>query len=146
MFSEKGLSKSKLMDWPKVILVHRSINWLMDKDRAVLLSIVLAYYSYFYASMYQNSAVFTSSGSIISAIGLLLTLKHNFLAIAQNAQAAVIKHHQIMRFASQGMMEDPEYVNPAIIALKDEYTGVILVLIGGFISGYGGFVPLIVTI
>ncbi|HIF5818625.1 TPA: hypothetical protein ACX3EK_004653 [Vibrio parahaemolyticus] len=54
-----------------------------------------------------------------------------------------MKHHQMGRFASVNMMENPTYVNPAIIALKDEYVGIILVLLGGFVSGYGGFVPLL---
>ncbi|WP_224215335.1 hypothetical protein [Vibrio metschnikovii] len=89
------------------------------------------------------SALFSSSGAIMSAVGLLLTLKHNFISVAQSPYQAVVKHHQTFRLSSRNMMENPTFVNPAIIALKDEYIGIILVLLGGLVSGYGGFLPLL---
>ena len=143
MFMGGNLEQENLLQWPKVVFVHRSILWIFERDNAVFASLIVFYYSYFYASVLEMSALFSSSGAIVSAVGLLLTLKHNFISIAQSPYEAVVKHHQMGRFASVNMMENPTYVNPAIIALKDEYVGIILVLLGGFVSGYGGFVPLL---
>jgi len=131
------------MEWPKFLLVHKSIKWVVDKDNAVLISLVIVYYSYFYASLLKLPSIVSSSGALISAIGLLLTLKHNFLSSVEKPPEAVAKHHNIGNLGSTNMMQNPTYVNPAIIAIKDEYVGILLVLIGGFISGYGGFVPLL---
>ncbi|MGF1841588.1 hypothetical protein L4C39_00060 [Vibrio clamense] len=135
------MDQEKLLKWPKVVFVHSSILWVFDRKKAVAVSIIIFYYSHFYASVLGMPSLFSSSGAIVSAVGLLLTLKHNFISIAQSPYAAVVKHHQMGSFASVNMMEDPKYVNPAVIALKDEYVGIILVLLGGVVSGYGGFVP-----
>ncbi|EPC8671145.1 hypothetical protein ACR3BM_002254 [Vibrio vulnificus] len=132
-----------LMKWPKVFLVHKKLKWVYERDKATFLSIVILYYSYFYASIFELSAIFSSSGSIVSAIGLLLTLKHNFLSCMTNPEEAVMKHNQYFRFAHDQMMEMPNVVNPTIIALKDEYVGVVLVLLGGIVNGYGSFLPLL---
>ncbi len=134
---------SELIEWPKVLLVHKKLQWIYDRDKAALLSVVILYYSYFYASLLELPSIFSSSGSIVSAIGLLLTLKHNFLSSMKNPKEAVSKHNQYSRFGSAHMMEIPGVVNPTIIALKDEYVGILLVLLGGITNGYGGFLPLL---
>ncbi|ELY3410711.1 hypothetical protein CYQ90_23420 [Vibrio parahaemolyticus] len=143
MFTGGNLEQEKLLKWPKVVLVHRSILWMLERDKAVFTSLVIFYYSYFYASVFEIPALFSSSGATVSAVGLLLTLKHNFISVAQSPHDAVAKHHQMGRMSKTNIMENPAYVNPAIIALKDEYVGIILVLLGGLVSGYGGFIPLL---
>ncbi|EGR1298348.1 hypothetical protein EAF56_20390 [Vibrio alginolyticus] len=133
----------ELMEWPKFLLVHKKLQWIYDRDKAVLLSVVVLYYSYFYASLFELPSIFSSSGSMVSAIGLLLTLKHNLLSSMKNPKEAVSKHNLFSRISSINAMDMPDVVNPTIIALKDEYVGILLVLLGGIISGYGGFVPLL---
>jgi hypothetical protein len=137
------LEQIKLLKWPKVVFIHSAILWVFDRDKAVLVSLVILYYSYFYGSVLETPALFSGSGSLVSAVGLLLTLKNNFISIAQSPHKAVAKHHDMGAFGSVNMMTDPRYVNPAVIALKDEYVGIILVLSGGLVSGYGSFVPLL---
>ncbi|EGR3967666.1 hypothetical protein DDN11_18890, partial [Vibrio cholerae] len=134
---------SDLMEWPKFLLDHKKLQWIYDRDKAALLSVVILYYSYFYASLLELPSIFSSSGSIVSAIGLLLTLKHNFLSSVKNPEEAVAKHNQYGRTTSIFMMKMPSVVNPTIIALKDEYVGILLVLLGGITNGYGGFLPLL---
>ncbi|HHF3011093.1 TPA: hypothetical protein ACPJ06_003969 [Vibrio diabolicus] len=134
---------SELMKWPKFLLIHNKLQWIYDRDKAVLLSVVILYYSYFYASLLELPSIFSSSGSMVSAIGLLLTLKHGVLSSMKNPKEAVSKRNLFGRISSIDMMEIPDVVNPTIIALKDEYVGILLVLLGGIISGYGSFVPLL---
>uniref|UniRef100_UPI00068F18FF hypothetical protein n=1 Tax=Vibrio pacinii TaxID=170674 RepID=UPI00068F18FF len=134
----------KMDKWPTFYLNKSWVKTLMQKEVSLAASITVLYYSYFYACMFGNAAIFSGSGSVVSIIGLLLTLKHNFISDASNPYAAFHKYHKKMGgFNSIGQMEDASKVNPVIKAVKDEYMGISLLVLGGLVSGYGSLVRLV---
>ncbi|MEZ8068019.1 hypothetical protein [Vibrio sp. FF145] len=138
------MEEVKLEEWPSFYLNKNWIKKLMQREVSLGISITVMYYSYFYACRFDNIALFSGSGSVVSIIGLLLTLKHNFINNASNPDAAFHKYHNKMgTFNSLGQMEDASKVNPVIQAIRDEYVGVILLVLGGLVSGYGGLVKLV---
>ncbi|OOE57687.1 hypothetical protein BZG14_14845 [Salinivibrio sp. IB282] len=129
--------------WPKFYLNKGWVKTLMQREVSLAASITVMYYSYFYACMFGNVAIFSGSGSVVSIIGLLLTLKHNFISDASNPNAAFNKYYKKMgSFNSIHQMKDASKVNPVIRAVKDEYMGISLLVLGGLVSGYGSLVRL----
>ncbi|EHK2887279.1 hypothetical protein ABWK96_004625 [Vibrio parahaemolyticus] len=140
----EDIERVKIEKWPTFYLNKSWVKALMQRYVSLAASIIIMYYSYFYACMFGNAAIFSGSGSIVSIIGLLLTLKHNFISDASNPHAAFHKYHKKMgSFNSIGQMEDASKVNPVIRAIKDEYMGVALLVLGGLVSGYGSLVCLV---
>jgi hypothetical protein len=136
--------KETLKKWPKLYFNNIVVKLVLNRYVALSLSILFFVISYSFASCTSNYLYLTGSGSIISIVGLLLTLKHNFISDSQNPTAAFAKFHRKMgAFNNKNQMEEPHLVNPVIGAIRNEYFGIFMVIIGGLVSGYGGLIPII---
>jgi hypothetical protein len=136
--------KEVLQKWPSLYLNNIVVRFFLKRYVALFFCIIIFFSSYILSSYNESHTFITGSGSVVSIIGLLLTLKHNFISEASEPKVACFKfHHKMGSFNSIHQMKDPEYVNPVISAIRDEYLGILMVIIGGLVSGYGSFIPII---
>ena len=129
---------------PPLIFHNKWFRWLFNREKILFISLIYTYYSYFYASYFNEPSLITASGVIITVFGLLLTLKHNFISDSLDLRIAFDKfHHKAGPLEYEGELDSPTLVNPVISAVKDEYSGVLLIILGSVIGAYGNLVPLI---
>ncbi|MEZ8026800.1 hypothetical protein [Enterovibrio norvegicus] len=82
----------------------------------------------------------SKSGAFLSALGLLLSLKHNFIKIASNQDEAVKKSQGMgINLYYEGTCEAEVLKKKAEKETADELIGIFLVIVGGLVSSYGDF-------
>lgn len=126
-----------------------SIGWLfsiLQTTPLILLSLVIFTTSYTLGCYFNNSVFISGAGTIIGVMGLLLTIKHNLLSSILNIKDAYNRYYGITSgFQLTGSDHThPALVNPVIVAIKEEYVGILLTIIGSIVSGFGSLLPLIV--
>ncbi|MGD1468528.1 hypothetical protein [Vibrio harveyi] len=131
---------------PPLIFHNKWFRWILCRDKAVFLSLSFVYYSYFYASVWSSPPLISGSGVMMTVVGLLLTLKHNFVSDSKDLETAFSKYHRKAGFLDyDGELTTPGLVNPVVSAVKDEYVGILLIVLGSLIGAYGDLLPLIGT-
>lgn len=117
----------------KPIFTILSITYNIITRTAVLAIIVLILAIHIFADI-----SISKSGAFIGALGLLLSLKHNFLKIASNQDEAVKKSQRMsFNFFWEGVCETELFKLQAAKETTDELLGILLVIAGGLISSYG---------
>ncbi|ENG6090466.1 TPA: hypothetical protein ACMDVJ_004344 [Vibrio parahaemolyticus] len=111
----------------------------------VLLSIILLVFGYIIDGLNGEYAYFISNASVVTAFGLILTIKHNYLSNIQNVNTLVESdyHEAECGPSASEMAVDHTYVNSLISKATDEGTGLVLILIGTLVNAYGSNVPLV---
>ena len=118
---------------------------LLKSAPLLLLTLLILSVSYNLACHYNNNTFITGAGTLIGILGLLLTIKHGLLSSILNIKDAYNRYYGITSgFQMTGNdHEVPEYVNPVIIALREEYLGILLTIFGALLSGFGTLIPLL---
>ena len=88
-------------------------------------------------------SLINASGSVIIVFGILLTIKHNFLHDTKSLKSAITKHFNMGNWGGLDIELKPEYVNPTVEAVWDEYAGIILLILGTLLNAYGNYIPVL---
>ena len=107
----------------------------------VSLALFLLIGSYSYATISEQSLWFGRAGSATTILGLLLTIKHTILAGSRDIHKIIMekKHYAVWApdRESDVYKEDMKFAKHV---LRDEYTGLIVTVIGTIVWGYGDLI------
>ncbi|WP_253650534.1 hypothetical protein [Vibrio sp. Y29_XK_CS5] len=119
--------------YDKPVFVFSSIIYALVSRISILVAVVLILVLHVLADI-----EISKSGAFLAALGLLLSLKHNFIKIASNQDEAVKKSQGMgMTPYYDGVCEAEVYKKQAARETTDELTGILLVIVGGLLSSYG---------
>lgn len=106
--------------------------------------LVVSFSSYGYALVTGEPHWISRGGSLITIMGLLLTIKHSILSSSRDITNIVFERfHYAVYAPDRGSEKDLENRALAKRMLRDEYFGVIVTILGTIIWGYGDlFLPL----
>lgn len=121
---------------------------LRSKCFATVLAIYCAA-SFYLGQMYADMSIFAASGSIMSACGLLSLIRFTTIEkyIHQDATIdARKKGVDPVLTQAEEIQKSKQHISPARMRVKSELhaevIGIVLIVVGAFISGYGSYVPL----
>lgn len=111
----------------------------------LILSIALLFLGYVVDGLNGEYALFTAHASIVTALGLILTIKHHYLSNIQNVGTLVASDYQDSECGppASEMASNKRYVESLISKATDEGIGLVLILIGTLLNAYGSNIPLI---
>jgi hypothetical protein len=114
----------------------------------VLLAVALASLalSAFAAISSCNATWLGRSGSVVTVVGLLITIKHTVLSKSRNPHDVVMEKNHYANWAPDG--DSPEYasaVRTAAQILRDERLGLSLTVLGTALWGYGDLLHVCAT-
>ena len=136
------------LDSKPTLLSLPSSSWLfflLKSDRLVLLSLLITSISYWFACYYQETTFITGSGTLITILGLLLTIKHGLLSSILNFRDTYNRYYGIthgLQLTGEDHLE-PETANPVVVAIREEYVGILLTISGSLLNGFGTLIPLL---
>jgi hypothetical protein len=86
------------------------------------------------------------AGSIVTVLGILLTVKHNIFSESRDIESIVKeKNHYAVWAPEEDSDEYRDQVSHARVVLRDEYLGAALTLVGTCIWGYGDLLGALFT-
>lgn len=119
--------------YDKPVFVFSSIIYALISRVSILVTVVLILILHVLADI-----EISKSGAFLAALGLLLSLKHNFIKVASNQDEAVKKSQGMgMKSYYEGVCEAEVYKKQAARETTDELIGILLVIVGGLVSSYG---------
>ena len=127
----------KLLKLPKFFFKKPILQFLLNTKYVVVFCVLAVGYSIYKVKTGSSPNLVGASEGLVIVFGFLLTIKHNFIADTESLKNAIEKHFRMGKTSSVDMEEDPIFVNPTIRAIKDEYLGIFLVVIGTILSSYG---------
>lgn len=91
-----------------------------------------------YAFINQDYLWVSRSGSVITVLGLLLTIKHTIFSESRDIHSVVTeKHHYAVYAPERDSEKYQEQIVHAKKIIRDEYIGFCTTIIGTIIWGYG---------
>lgn len=128
---------------PKYFLNNPFIIFLLNRNVATIIFVTLLNLSYLLACKTDNPSLISSFGTASTIFGFLLTLKHNFLSNTKDLETAHDKLEGAMSLKDQNWYKKPEVLLKVKSAVKDEYTGILIIILSTALSAYGQHIPLI---
>lgn len=102
--------------------------------------------SLWYAIQVNDFLWVSRSGSVITVLGIMLTIKHSIFSNARDLQSVVReKNHYAVFAPDQSSDMYREHEAHAKIVIRDEYLGASLTIFGTIIWGYGDLLGKIFT-
>lgn len=121
--------------------------------RSRLFAAVLVIYcaaSFYLGQMYADMSLFAASGSIMSACGLLSLIRFTTIEKYIHQDATIdARQKGVDPILTRGeeVQKNRQRISPARIRIKSEIhaevIGIVLIIVGAFISAYGSYVPLL---
>ena len=138
------MSKSEtLKRMPSIFLNNKVFSFLLNRFVLTILSLIIFFISYIFVMGGAQLGLINASGSVIIVFGILLTIKHNFLHDTKSLKSAITKHFNMGNMGDLDIEIKPEYVNPTVEAVWDEYAGIILLILGTLLNAYGNYIPVV---
>jgi hypothetical protein len=111
----------------------------------VITSILLIISGYLVDCYYTKATLLSPNSAIITALGLILTIKHHYLANIVSLLDLAKSNHQEAECSpgAEQLVKDPDYVSSLLVKATDEGIGLLLILIGTSLNAFGSFIPLI---
>jgi hypothetical protein len=142
-----AISKESLInDMPKRLKYLHNVLWpVAHVERVLWLSFILITISYMVDCYYQEYSYISICGSLVSVLGLILTIKNSFL---KNLESTI----SLARASSNGAectpLPEDEIANKAYReklykSALEEATGVSLVILGTLINAFASKIPLV---
>lgn len=128
---------------PNIFLNNRVFSFLLNRFVLAILSLIIFFISYIFVMGGAQLGLINASGSVIIVFGILLTIKHNFLHDTKSLKSAITKHFNMGNMGDLDIEIKPEYVNPTVEAVWDEYAGIILLILGTLLNAYGNYIPVV---
>ena len=124
--------------------IGATLRSISNRKIATVFSLVLIISGYIIDCYYQTNRFLTPNAAIVTALGLILTIKHHYLSHIVSVVSLVSSDYKQPRYASSPEVyaQDTEYVNKVISKARDEGLGLVLILLGTAINAYGSFIPL----
>jgi hypothetical protein len=120
------------------VLLHTWVVFL------VTISIVSA--SLFVSVHTSDFAWFGRSGSVMTILGLMLTIKHTIFSDTRDIHKVVMEREHYSVYAPERDSEDyKEHMDKARKSIRDEYIGFTLTIVGTVVWGYGDLAGQIFT-
>jgi len=132
-----------LKKMPNIFLNNRVFSFLLNRFFLAILSLIIFFISYIFVMNGAQLSLINASGSVIIVFGILLTIKHNFLHDTKSLKSAITKHFNMGNWGGLDIELKPEYVNPTVEAVWDEYAGIILLILGTLLNAYGNYIPVL---
>lgn len=101
--------------------------------------------AYLVDSVQGKPMFFPSYAGIVTALGLILTIKHNYLKNIESLRSLVSSSYQEMQCSSsiEVVEKNQDYLKRLVYKASDEGLGLLLILIGTFLSAFGSHLPLL---
>lgn len=114
-----------------------------ERSRALSLSALVLLFGYLFASHLDDDRWLSGAASIVSSFGLMLMIRHYLLASTESMKTMIEEAVSVAEFADYpAETADPVVISAVYREKEDEMVGVVLTLVGAFISGFGFLVPL----
>ena len=147
MSTDKNLNDDAINDMPKRLKYLHKIMWpVAHVERVFWIAFFLILISYFVDSYFKSSSYLPIAGSIISVLGLILTIKHSFLKNLESTIKLALSK-STTAYASptdEEKIKNKEYRQQLYNLAIDEGSGVLFVIIGTLVNTLGPKVPLII--
>jgi len=102
--------------------------------------------SVWYALQTSDATWIGRSGSILTVLGILLTIKHNIFSSSRDLDGIVKEKNHYSDWAPEESSDEyRKQVEYARVVLRDEYLGAGLTLVGTCIWGYGDLLGALFT-
>ncbi len=139
------MSENKI-DIPLYLKILGAILRVISNRRfAILCSFCLLAAGYLFDCYLQTNKFLAPNSTVVAAIGLILTIKHHYLANIVSVISLVSNDYQQSQCG--GSVEDyaqnSEYVNSLLSKATDEGLGLVLILVGTVTSAFGSYIPLV---
>jgi len=147
MSTDKNPNDDAINDMPKRLKYLHKIMWpVAHVERVFWIAIFLVFASHFVDSYFKSSSYLPIAGSIISVLGLVLTIKHSFLKnLETTRQLARSKYiSPSARKTLDEQLQDRDFRYALYKCAIDEGSGVLFVIIGTLVNTLGPKVPLII--
>ncbi|MDA3915619.1 MAG: hypothetical protein PF690_01410 [Deltaproteobacteria bacterium] len=121
-------------------------NILLNTWVVILLVLLMGGVSACYAFINNDYSWVSRSGSVITVLGLLLTIKHSIFSESRDIHSVVREKNHYAVFAPD--RDSDVYKDQTTHAkkiIKDEYLGFFITIIGTIIWGYGDLVGQVIT-
>jgi len=141
MSEQQAESEVKFSLYIRVLSLVLSV--FATKVTAVSWSIFIFVCFYIFDSYHQKTILFPGSETLIIVIGLILTIKHNYLINIESVASLIAKQNSLFKFASNGWEKDPKNIEKAKTAASDEGTGLVIIIAGSIISALAPLIPLV---
>jgi hypothetical protein len=138
------MTKSKIPIHLRVI--GATLRSISNRRIAVFSSLALIAIGYAIDCYHQTNVFLTPNAAIVTALGLILTIKHHYLSHIVSIPSLISASHKQSRFSAspEAYAQNDEYVNNVISKASDEGLGLVLILLGTAINAYGSFIPLVI--
>lgn len=128
---------------PPFIVCSRAVFKLVaSRYVAIPISLFILLFSYTIDCYSQEINYLSSSGTLIAAIGLILSIKHHYLKNLSDA-TSILNHYSSSADLAELGYNSPANVNLAISKATDEGVGVILIIFGALVTYFAPLIPLI---
>jgi hypothetical protein len=127
---------------PKHFLNNLFIVFLLNRNVAILIFITTLNLSYLLACKTSNPSLISSFGTAATIFGFLLTLKHNFISDTKDIETAHDKIEGVAALKDQNWFKKPAVVLKVKEAVKDEYSGIVIIILSTTLAAYGQYIPL----
>ena len=134
------------MDLPLHLKIFGSILRCISNRWVVVIVSTLLIISGYLVDCYLNKPTLLAPNSaIITALGLILTIKHHYLSniVSLIALARSDDTPPECSPSTEDMIKDPVYVNTLLLKATDEGIGLLFILIGTGFNAFGSFIPLV---
>ena len=113
-------------------------NVLLNSWVLVAIATIVCVASLVYSLASHDPQWFGRAGSVVTIVGLLLTIKHGILSGARDDKSIVMERFHYANFApEESSAEFKQQLAAARHILRDEYLGLLITVIGTAIWGYG---------
>lgn len=137
-----SLNSSK--KFPLVIrVVSSSFKSLANVWLSFILSFLLLSWAYITDSLSGKSLFVEKVSGVVVVLGLLLTIKHNFLKNTESPLNYIQNINESLSWSSLKFETDPMYYEQAKKVAYDETTGFLLTISGTLLNCFGSFIPLL---
>lgn len=116
-------------------------------NRAVVIfcSFIVLVAGYLVDCQLQTNSFLAPNSSIVTALGLILTIKHHYLANIVSVNSLVSSDYTQSQFGAsvESYAKNKVYVDSLLTKASDEGFGLILILFGTGINAFGSYIPLV---
>jgi hypothetical protein len=108
--------------------------------------LVVGGFSLYHSLTTNEFAWFSRSGSIITVLGIMLTIKHNIFSESRDIKSVVKEKNHYANYSQCEKSDEYKVLEDrAKIIIRDEYLGAALTIVGTAIWGYGDLLVEFIT-
>ncbi|MEZ8278362.1 hypothetical protein AB4291_16580 [Vibrio cyclitrophicus] len=136
----------KPIDMPHHLKVLRFFLCIFtNRTFVIVLSISIIFLTYLFDLLNQEHLYLSSGGTIITAFGLILTIKNSYLNNIRDTESLVSSYYQESQMGGpvSEVVQEQLYMAKLFEKATDEGTGLLLVIIGTLLNAFSPFIPLI---